>query len=106
MKFISKSFGDYNKSTYKTGKHEFITVPSFQSVEVNENIQVNFSAEDVYINGIQLSNDDFQKLINIYSGRQKKAKKLTKRVNEIKKADYKKCVYDACDQAARELNIR
>lgn len=103
MKFKTQSFGDYNKRTYKTGKHEFISVPDFQSVAINEDVQVNFSAEDIYINGLQMSNDDFQKLINIYVGRQQKAKKLTKRVNEIKEDDYKKCVYDACSQAKREL---
>lgn len=102
MKFKKRSFGDYDKQVYKTGKHEFISVPNAQYIEI-EGLQVSFQAENVYINGQEISNDAFQKLINIYTGRQKTAKKLSKRVQEIKNQEPLKNIYDACNQAKREI---
>jgi hypothetical protein len=104
MKFETQSYGDYNKRPYEVGKHEFIAVPSAQFLEVNGN-KISFQAENVYINGMEISNNTFQQLMNIYAGRQKKSKKLTKRVNEIKANNPTKCVYDTCNQAEREIRI-
>jgi hypothetical protein len=92
--------------TYQTGKHEFVTVPSAKTIEVNDDINVSFQADSVYFNGLEMSNDDFQMLMNVYVKRQQQSKKLTKRVNEIRENDTKKDIYSACDLAHKELNIR
>ncbi len=102
MKFDAQCLGDYNHKPSKTGKHEFVSVPNAQFVEI-EGLQVSFQAENVYINGQEISNDAFQQLINIYAGRQRKAKKLSKRVQEIKNQEPTKCIYKSMDQADREL---
>jgi len=105
MKMERQVLGDYYHGGYKTGKHHFATVPSVQYIEI-DNLKVSFQADSVFINGIEIDNDNFQLLMNIYAGRQQKAKKLTKRVNEIKKAEPKKCIYDAMKLARRQLNIK
>ena len=109
MKAQTKILGDHDKQIYSVGNHEFFTVPSAQVVTFdncqNEKMMFNFEAEAVYINGVRIENDMFQKMINIYSGRQQKSKKLTRRVNEIKTSEPLKNIYDACKQAHRELKI-
>jgi len=109
MKAQTKILGDYDKQTSNIGKHEFYTVPSSQVIifdNGSEDVKFNFEAEAVYINDVRIDNDMFQKMINIYSGRQQKSKQLTKRVNEIKENQPKKNIYDACSQAHRELKIK
>lgn len=109
MKAQTKVLGDYDKSIYSVGNHEFFTVPSSQVVTFdncdNQEMMFNFEAEAVYINGVRIENDMFQKMINIYSGRQQKSKRLTRRVNQIKAVEPLKNIYDACSQAHRELKI-
>ncbi|HBY20340.1 MAG TPA: hypothetical protein DEG71_04925 [Clostridiales bacterium] len=105
MKFEKQILGDYNKNVYKTGKHEFVTVPSQQYIEIN-GLKITFSADCIFIDGVEISNNNFQKLMNIYVGRRQKSKKLTKRVNEIKLEHPKKCVYDTIKLAHRQLNIK
>jgi len=109
MKAKTKVYGDYEKSIYCTGKHEFFSVPYTQYLNLynsgHNDINVSFQAEDIFINGIRINNDTFQKIINVYAGRQQKAKRLTRRVNEIKSSEPLKNIYDACKQAHRELKI-
>ena len=107
MKFHNNPFN--GAMTYSTGKHRFIAVDHAKSIQIDNNVDVFFQAEDLYIKQgnkeINLTNDQLQMIINIYIKRIKSAKKLTKEVYNTMKKD-KIDVYKACNLAYKKLNIK